>query len=867
MSLGCHTLNQGYTNSDMLRFILLLTAVHAVQPASQMSVGTLSPDDELISPNGRWRLAWNSSSWLGVYEGLSPSFARWQPLSYAKSALASGRLFNANLTLRDNCSLVFQSAAGVLWNAPIVRDGVHYSKCNLSMDDSGVLMLKGDTILWKSSIIYEFTSPGGVEGGLAALNGSFWNASGINSFFNGDSVIYTISSDYVPMVPPMSNRPQLTLYIQIADSDRAYYSYNYPAFNVTSITGLHTNISILCGHNVGPSLALSASDRIIDKGLSKSPSKEWCLSLDLTESSGSTWTAISGGQEFNFTLPPDPPLYNKTVSVMNGSIIVDLMIHDWNGTVRFELGGSVSLIPVSIEDSKVRTLCRIPYNLEGVRFIAYFSFGSNALDLTFSNETIDVKSLLLQGLNDASPADVYSFVDRLVTSGLQNSTTYELRSANVSISAARLQSEQPLSLSVNESETRCYIPQDVIRDVATTSGDYAVLTQLTKNPFVTTNDTYTTAGNVIGLSIYNINGSLLSVQNSASLIHIIIPLPLNRSSSGFVCLWWNQKQRGWISDGCDTYVNVTSVTCLCDHLTNFTLGVVTEILPRSTNSLRYLPFIAAIALVSGIIIIVVLVLRKRKSTKHFDMKLSIITDVTCEREIGRGEKSVVYVGQKAGMTAVAVKKSEDRNKMLHETNTLRNLHHPNVLLYIETYSEGNMTCMVTEYMDKLDLHTYMTRTEVKSKEGKDIILQITSTIHYLHENNYVHGNIVPRKILVSQDGTVKLSSPSRAFVYTPQYTAPEAAREKKNTFSSDVWSVGTVAFKILSGSLDVHASEDGCIADDVDWSSLVTQCSSLRDKVEERVTMKALMAGLQGVSPKQQVTRPAGGLDNVYVLA
>jgi hypothetical protein len=39
-----------------------------------------------------------------------------------------------------------------------------------------------------------------------------------------------------------------------------------------------------------------------------------------------------------------------------------------------------------------------------------------------------------------------------------------------------------------------------------------------------------------------------------------------------VCVYWEEKMRGWSQDGCDTELGVDTVTCLCNHLTNFTIG-------------------------------------------------------------------------------------------------------------------------------------------------------------------------------------------------------------------------------------------------------------------------------------------------------
>jgi len=91
-----------------------------------------------------------------------------------------------------------------------------------------------------------------------------------------------------------------------------------------------------------------------------------------------------------------------------------------------------------------------------------------------------------------------------------------------------------------------------------------------------------------------------------------------------------------------------------------------------------------------------------------------------------------------------------------------------------------------------------------------IIQTVLQALKYCHSKNVMHKDIKPKKILVNDEGVVKIvdfaiskwdfMSKFQMLAGTPYYLAPEVLKDIKNA-KSDVWSLGVVMYALLSGFL------------------------------------------------------------------
>ncbi|EER06808.1 protein kinase NPK2, putative [Perkinsus marinus ATCC 50983] len=93
-----------------------------------------------------------------------------------------------------------------------------------------------------------------------------------------------------------------------------------------------------------------------------------------------------------------------------------------------------------------------------------------------------------------------------------------------------------------------------------------------------------------------------------------------------------------------------------------------------------------------------------------------------------------------------------------------------------------------------------------------VIWQIIQALKFLHSNHSLHRDIKPENILLCSDGHVKLADFGiskdlsstygicSTFVGTALYMSPERAAGEEYTYSADIWSLGVVAFELLTGT-------------------------------------------------------------------
>lgn len=193
-----------------------------------------------------------------------------------------------------------------------------------------------------------------------------------------------------------------------------------------------------------------------------------------------------------------------------------------------------------------------------------------------------------------------------------------------------------------------------------------------------------------------------------------------------------------------------------------------------------------------------------------------------QAEIGRGGMGVVYRGYDVALQRpVAVKvlpasMSFDREfvqRFQREAVLAARLVHPHIVTIHDIGTDGDLHYIVMEYLrgETLDqwLQQYR-RMPVEMAMG--IVAQIAQALDYAHAQQIIHRDIKPANVMLSSDGRVKLMdfglvravessnlTRSGVIVGTPEYMSPEQALGSKIDHRSDVYSLGVVVYKLLSG--------------------------------------------------------------------
>ncbi|VAH53656.1 unnamed protein product [Triticum turgidum subsp. durum] len=193
-----------------------------------------------------------------------------------------------------------------------------------------------------------------------------------------------------------------------------------------------------------------------------------------------------------------------------------------------------------------------------------------------------------------------------------------------------------------------------------------------------------------------------------------------------------------------------------------------------------------------------------------------------ENVIGRGGFSDVYMGRLFGREFAAKKLRRDRltdkgkEDFKREVKMMSTLTHVNLARLLYQCREGNEWILVYEYMENKSLDCYIFGEQnglvssLNWAQRREIIHGIAKGVEYLHGKGFIHRDLKPGNILLSDTWESKIADFTTAklfieeetdptVVLTPGYVAPEYSSEKALTYKCDVYSFGVVLLEIISG--------------------------------------------------------------------
>lgn len=120
----------------------------------------------------------------------------------------------------------------------------------------------------------------------------------------------------------------------------------------------------------------------------------------------------------------------------------------------------------------------------------------------------------------------------------------------------------------------------------------------------------------------------------------------------------------------------------------------------------------------------------------------------------------VYLGTPNMKFAIKTIKKDYLNKhamvsLVREVNILRQLDHPNIVNYFETYEDEQFINIVMEYIpgdNLLKMISNKTYKEFGERDISEIITVLLKAVQFLHNNNIVHRDLKPGNILFSITG-------------------------------------------------------------------------------------------------------------------
>jgi serine/threonine protein phosphatase PrpC len=161
---------------------------------------------------------------------------------------------------------------------------------------------------------------------------------------------------------------------------------------------------------------------------------------------------------------------------------------------------------------------------------------------------------------------------------------------------------------------------------------------------------------------------------------------------------------------------------------------------------------------------------------------------------------------------------------LHEEWAGRRIRNQHVLKVFEPHGRRQCLYYVTEYIDGWTLRQWMHDNPQPALEDvREIVQQIAAGLRTFHRLEMVHQDLKPENIMIDRYGTVKIidfgstriagieeiSTPleKNNLLGTRNYTAPEYLQGLQGNNVSDIYSLGVIAYELLTGALPYGKKE------------------------------------------------------------
>lgn len=193
-------------------------------------------------------------------------------------------------------------------------------------------------------------------------------------------------------------------------------------------------------------------------------------------------------------------------------------------------------------------------------------------------------------------------------------------------------------------------------------------------------------------------------------------------------------------------------------------------------------------------------------------------------EIGNGGTAYVYKAKcriLKRFVAIKVLRPElkDDEEFLRrfniEAQSAASLTHPNIVSIYDVGTDGDLHYIVMEYVEGITLKDYIDENGMLSwRESVGYAIQIANGLEQAHKNSIVHRDIKPHNIIMTSDGTLKITDfgIARASMHSTvtcdntaigsvHYVSPEQARGGYIDDRSDIYSLGIVLYEMLTGKV------------------------------------------------------------------
>lgn len=191
--------------------------------------------------------------------------------------------------------------------------------------------------------------------------------------------------------------------------------------------------------------------------------------------------------------------------------------------------------------------------------------------------------------------------------------------------------------------------------------------------------------------------------------------------------------------------------------------------------------------------------------------------------IATGGMATIYKGVQISLNReVVIKKlhphlSQDANfvkRFKREAAILGKLKHENIVSIIDFYEKDEDKFIILEYIKGKSLKSVIKeKKNIPFEYTLFILREVLKGLSYIHSQQILHRDLKPDNIMLSDDGTVKITDFGLAFgkelinvtnpgtyIGTPAYFPPEQLAGREITLASDIFSLGVTVIEMITGT-------------------------------------------------------------------
>jgi tetratricopeptide (TPR) repeat protein len=191
-------------------------------------------------------------------------------------------------------------------------------------------------------------------------------------------------------------------------------------------------------------------------------------------------------------------------------------------------------------------------------------------------------------------------------------------------------------------------------------------------------------------------------------------------------------------------------------------------------------------------------------------------------ELGRGGMGIVYQARQLGLDRVVALKmilagthagTAEVARFRTEAEAIARLRHPNIVAVYEVGEHQGKPFFSLEFCEGGGLDRRLAGNPLPPEKAAELVGVLAGAMQAAHAANVIHRDLKPANVLLTGDGTPKITdfglarkldeagqTQSGAVMGTPSYMAPEQAQAKKDVGpAADVYALGAILYECLTG--------------------------------------------------------------------